>query len=111
MKKSILFFVSITVLTLLTSEAAVYKGQRVFKKECVACHSNGQTFVVKKDSEYWENIMKNDGKPLAELHLKNSKAEKSWAYFNSKKYSKKEKHLRQFLIEYASDSGNIPACN
>ena len=111
MKKSLLFFVSITALTLITSEAAVYKGQRVFKKECVACHSNGQTFVAKKDSEYWDNMMKDHGKPLANLHLKSSKAEKSWDYFKSKKYTRKEKHLRQFLIEYASDSGNVPACN
>lgn len=51
------------------------------------------------------------GKPLASLHLKSKKSKKSWKYFKSKKYSKKSKHLKQFLIEYAKDSGNVPACN
>ena len=29
----------------------------------------------------------------------------------SNKYTKKSKHLKQFVIEYAKDSGNVPACN
>ncbi|MEA3229243.1 MAG: cytochrome C [Campylobacterota bacterium] len=111
MNKPILFFVMMTVLTLAISEAAVYKGQRTFKKECVACHSNGQTFVVKYDTEYWENLMKNEGQSLREIHLKSQDAQDSKDYFNSKKYDRKVKHLKDFLIEYAKDSGNVPACN
>ncbi len=112
MKKSILFFLMLTILTLLSSEAAVYKGQRYFKKQCVACHSNGQTFVVQKDTETWENLMKDDGIPLAKLHTesKDPKAADSKKYFEGKKYKKSVKHLRDFFIEYSSDSGNIPAC-
>ena len=55
--------------------------------------------------------MKKKGKPLAKLHLKKKSAKKSWKYFKSKKYTKKSKHLKQFVIEYAKDSGNVPACN
>ena len=43
--------------------------------------------------------------------LKDKDAKKSWKYFKSKKYTKKSKHLKQFVIEYAKDSGNVPACN
>ena len=55
--------------------------------------------------------MKKKGKPLAKLHLKDKDAKKSWKYFKSKTYTKKTKHLKQFLVEYAKDSGNVPACN
>ncbi len=58
-----------------------------------------------------EKMDEKKGKPLASLHLKSKKSKKSWKYFKSKKYSKKSKHLKQFLIEYAKDSGNVPACN
>ena len=111
MKKTIFFVLSLTILSLSTSQAAIYKGQRVFKKKCVACHDNGQNFVSKYSIEYWENIMKTDGTPLKELHTKSEKAKDSAKYFNSKSYTKKVKHLKQFLIEYAQDSGNVPACN
>lgn len=111
MKKSIFFLLSVTILTLSSSQAAIYKGQRVFKKKCVECHGNGQTFVSKYNIEYWSNIMGSDGTPLKKLHLKSAKAEKSHKYFNSKSYTRKTKHLKQFLVEYAKDSGNIPACN
>jgi cytochrome c1 len=111
MKKVIFFVVSLTLFTLLTSNAAIYKGQKVFVKECVECHSGGQVFIAKKKISTWKKLMKNKGKPLAKLHLENAKAKKSWKYFKSSKYTKKTKHLKQFLVEYAKDSGNVPACN
>ena len=55
--------------------------------------------------------MKNQGEGLAKLHTENEKAKGSWKYFESKKYQKNAKHLRDFLVEYAKDSGNVPACN
>jgi hypothetical protein len=59
----------------------------------------------------WKKLMKKKGRGLAEIHLRNPKAKKSWKYFKSKRYAKKSKHLKQFLVEYAKDSGNVPACN
>jgi cytochrome c1 len=91
--------------------AAVYKGQKIFVKKCVSCHSNGQVFITTKSQDEWEDIMKNNGLVLKQLHLKNDKTKDSWNYFKSKRYTKKVKHLKDFLIEYASDSGNVPACN
>jgi hypothetical protein len=110
MAKLLLILISVMLFSL-SSEAAIYKGQRIFIKKCLKCHKEGQNFIAKYKMKKWKKWMKHKGKPLAELHLKNEKAKKSWKYFKSKKYAKKSKHLRQFLVEYAKDSGNVPACN
>jgi len=111
MNKFFLFLVSVTFLTVGISNAAIYKGQRVFVKECVECHDSGQSFIATKRIREWKKLMRRKGKGLAELHLENRKAKKSWRYFDSRQYTRKTKHLAQFLVEYAKDSGNVPACN
>ena len=111
MTKFLLIFLSLTIFTLSSSNAAIYKGQRVFVKKCLKCHDAGQSFVSTYKMKKWKKWMKKKGEPLAKLHLKNKKAKKSWKYFKSRKYTKKSKHLKQFLVEYAKDSGNVPACN
>jgi len=90
------------------SHAAIYKGQSIFIKKCMPCHKPGETFVAKYKKSEWEKFLKSKAKPLATLHLKDQKAKKSWDYFKSKKYMKESKHLRDFLFEYAKDSGKIP---
>lgn len=111
MKKSLFFLVFVMCLTVIPSSAAIYKGQKVFVKHCLSCHEGGQTFVAEYKMKKWKKLMKKKGKALAKLHLKDKDAKKSWKYFKSKKFSKKSKHLKQFVIEYAKDSGNVPACN
>jgi len=111
MNKFIFIVLSLSIFSLTSSNAAVYKGQRVFVKQCLKCHKSGQNFVAKYKMRQWKKLMKKKGKPLANLHLKSSKAKKSHKYFKSRKYTKKSKHLKQFLVEYAKDSGNVPACN
>ncbi|SFV75409.1 hypothetical protein MNB_SM-3-780 [hydrothermal vent metagenome] len=108
MKKSTFFVLATTIFTLTTSSAAVYKGQRIFKKECMTCHKDGAKFVASHNAKYWKDITLKDGAPLKKLHEKETKAKASLAYFNSKKYTKKLKHLREFLVKYAKGSGNVP---
>ncbi len=91
-------------------QAAAYKGQRIFAKRCVKCHGR-QDFIESKTRRQWKKLMRKKGKKLAELHLSNPKAKKSWKYFKSKRFHRKAKHLRDFLVEYAKDSGKVPACN
>jgi hypothetical protein len=110
MFRLLLVFVTLTLFAL-SSEAAIYKGQRVFMKKCLPCHKEGQELLAKYKIYEWQKWMKKQGAPLAEQHLKSEKAQESWDYFKSAKYRKDAKHLKQFLIEYAQDSGNIPACN
>ena len=71
MTKFMLIFLSLTILTLTSSNAAIYKGQRVFVKKCLKCHDSGQEFIIKYKMKKWKKWMKKSGKPLADLHLKN----------------------------------------
>ncbi len=111
MNKFLLIVLSLTIFTLSSSDAAIYKGQRIFIKKCLKCHKSGQNFIAKYKMRKWKKLMRKKGKPLAQLHLESEKAKKSWKYFKSKRYFRKSKHLKQFLVEYAKDSGNVPACN
>lgn len=101
-------------ITTLNLNAAVYKGQREYIKQCTSCHGAGQSFVGKKNTYEWEEIMANNGKPLVKFHLEIKEAEareKSKKYFEHKRFEKMSKHLEDFFKEYARDSGNVPACN
>ena len=113
MSKIFVFIFSIFILTSLSSSAAVYKGQRIFVKNCVVCHKNGQQFIASKTALEWKTIMDKKGEKLAQIHIKSNdeKVQEFKEYFKSKKYYKKSKHLKQFLMEYAKDSGKVPACN
>lgn len=111
MKKMFIVLLGLFVLGLGSSEAAVYKGQKVYVKKCRKCHGSGQELAVSKKKKEWDKLLKSKGKGLAELHLGNKNAKKSWKYFKSKKFTKRTRHLKDFLNEYAKDSGNVPACN
>ncbi len=111
MIKAVFVSLSILILTFSNVDAAIYKGQKEFVKNCVKCHDTGQNFVSSKKMKYWKKVMAKNGKQLAQIHLDSEKAKKSWKYFDSKKFTRKAKHLKQFLVEYAKDSGNVPACN
>lgn len=99
------------------SQAALYKGQREFSKVCMKCHIDGEAFVSSMKKRTWKKYMKKKGKKLSSVHLKSikfkehKKYKKYKKYFTSKKFKKKVRHLKQFVIEYAKDSGNVPACN
>ncbi len=107
MKKILFFFTSVTLLSLIDSQAAVYKGQRIFTKQCVSCHASAQELVASKTQAEWKVIMADKGKGLIAIHEK--KAPDALKYLQSKKFARKSKHLAQFLNEYAKDSGKVPA--
>lgn len=111
MTKTVFLALAILILSFSAADAAIYKGQREFVKKCTKCHDSGQTFVSTYKMKYWKKLMRKKGKKLAKIHLSSSKAKKSWKYFESKKFKRNSRHLKQFLVEYAKDSGNVPACN
>lgn len=111
MNKYYMLFLSSVLMLSTISNAAVYKGQKVFVKKCLKCHETGQNFVASKNQDEWDRLLKSDGKQLASIHIKDENATESWKYFTSKKFTKKSKHLKDFLVEYAKDSGNAPACD
>lgn len=106
-----MYVLAITVLGLGSAEAAVYKGQKVYIKKCRKCHGGGLEVAASKKKKTWKKLLKNKGERMAKLHLENEKAKKSHKYFKSKKFKKRAKHLKDFMVEYAKDSGNVPACN
>ena len=106
--KKIIF---IAIVALLPLQAAVYKGQKVYVKECKKCHGTGQTIAASLTKREWKKMLDKNGKNLSKLHLNSSKARKSWRYFESSKYTKRARHLKDFMTEYAKDSGKVPACN
>lgn len=91
--------------------AAAYKGQKIYMDSCKECHGGGQALAGGKKQRAWEKLMDNKGEKLADIHTSSKKAQPSWEYFNSRGYLKDARHLEDFLVEYASDSGNVPACN
>lgn len=91
--------------------AATYKGQKIYIESCKECHGGGQEFAGSKKQRTWEKLMDNKGEKLANIHLSSKKAANSWEYFKSRTFTKNARHIEDFLVEYASDSGNVPACN
>ena len=101
----------IITLTITSGNAAVYKGQKVYIEECRKCHPSGQEISYSRDKSQWKELMENKGDGLAKLHTSSKEAKKSWTYFESKQYSKRSRHLKDFMMEYAKDSGKVPACD
>ena len=111
MSKIFILVTLFAVLTYTSLNAAIYKGQREYTKKCRDCHKNGQKIAASYKSAEWGDMMKQKGSGLAKLHLDAAEAKKSWKYFKGKKFAKKARHLRDFMTEYAKDSGNVPACD
>lgn len=111
MRRGFLTVLAAVVLVALSAEAATYKGQREFHKKCKKCHDNGQEIAATYKKREWKKLFKKKGEGLAELHIKNKDAKDSVKYFESKRYKKYSRHLKDFMVEYAKDSGNVPACN
>lgn len=86
--------------------ADIKKGQKAYLKQCKKCHGNGTKGAAMKTQAEWDAAFSDDNAGFKAWH-KGTKGEK---YANSPKFQKSAEHLRDFLHEYASDSGNVPSC-
>jgi len=93
-----------------SSSAAIYKGRISYKQVCQSCHQKGDKVIASRTQKEWQDIMQDDGLGLAKLHFSSRKTMKSWEYFSSDLYAENSRHLKDFLVEYAKDSGNVLAC-
>ena len=107
MKIILLFTFSLIILSS-SLHASIYKGQRYYQKKCTICHGKALEFVNDKTSSRWKSYLADKGNILYFLHKNSEDATSSMEYFDSTKYRKNLKHLRDFFLEYASDTGNIP---
>ena len=87
-----------------TASADVKKGQKIYLKKLKApCNIGGATFAQKHTQDEWEEIHE-AGKFTDEV-------QKLCPKLNIKKFKPKYvPHVYDFVYEYASDSGNVPAC-
>jgi len=87
-----------------TASADADKGQKIYSKKLKkVCGMNGGDFAKKHTQEEWEKINE-DGKLKDEIKSICTEA-------NVDKL--KDKHLENlgdFVVEFASDSGNVPSC-
>ena len=86
--------------------ADIKKGQKAYLKQCKKCHGNGTKGAAMKTQEEWSTAFADNNSGFKHWH-KGTKGEK---YAEGKKFKKYAPHLKDFLHEYASDSGNVPSC-
>lgn len=110
MRHSITLIVGLTLFFTTSASAAIYKGRISYTQECRSCHKKGDEITASKTQDEWQSIMQDDGLGLAKLHFSSKQTMKSWEYFSSAAYAKNSRHLKDFLVEYAKDSGNVLAC-
>lgn len=89
--------------------ADVKKGQRHYLKSFKSKFKiNGTKFAYLHTQDEWEVLFENEGEGFKkEFSVRYPKSRKTLA--NPKIWSKLQ-HVRDFAIEYANDSGNVPSC-
>lgn len=89
--------------------ADVKKGQKLYLKTLKSkLKMNGTQFSSLHTVAEWEALFDNEGegfiKEFSEEYPKSSKV------LHKPNIWKKLQHIRDFAIEYGSDSGNVPSC-
>ena len=105
-------FVVIILMLLLTSSlfADVDKGKRYYMKTFKQKFKmNGLDFVQLHTQREWYELFEDKGKKF--IIVFSIKYPKQKKFLNDPKTWKKLQHVRDFAIEYASDSGKIPSCS
>ncbi len=89
-----------------TASADIKKGQKGYLKTCKKCHGNGTKGASMQTQDGWTELFENGAAMIKAKHA-GTKGEK---FFNGKKFEKLAPHLKDFLFQYGSDSGNVPSC-
>ena len=109
MKKFMVILAALALLGATVASADIKKGQKVYLKSFKAkFHKNGAEFAKEHTQSEWRELFANEGALFIKVYAK--KYPKAAKKLQSKKSWKKLQHLRDFVIEYASDSGNVPSC-
>ncbi|MEF3191463.1 MAG: c-type cytochrome [Campylobacterales bacterium] len=86
--------------------ASIETGQKLYLKSCKSCHGNGVKGAAMATQAGWDKWFANGAEALIKKHEKTPAAN----YFNGAGFKAHMPHLHDFLKEYGSDSGNVPAC-
>jgi mono/diheme cytochrome c family protein len=107
MKNSkLIIAILVALLSVATTSAKVSKGKKLYLQKCKSCHGNGTRGAAMQTMDEWNDLFAEDAIEIKEKH-EGTNAKK---YFNSKIFKRNAPHLRDFLHEFGSDSGNVPSC-
>lgn len=102
------FFMAGMVSTSALADAA--KGQKYYLKFLKKKTGlNGGEFATKHTQAEWQDLFANGGAKFIEKY--SAEYPDASKFFNGDKFKNKYmQHISDFLINYASDSGNVPSC-
>lgn len=102
-------FALILLLFSVTATADANKGKRYYMKSFKQKFKmNGLEFTQLHTAQEWSVLFEEEGRGfIAEFSQKYPEQK---AFLEDPKLWKKLQHVRDFAIEYAKDSGNIPTC-
>lgn len=104
---SLLLFTMIATMVASTSLSAdITKGQKWYTKECKSCHGSGTKGAGMHTQDEWDDLFASESEKIIKKHI-GTPAEN---YFKGENFKNRSKDIRDFLYEYGSDSGNVPAC-
>ncbi len=84
------------------------KGQKLYLKYMKdIIGMNGAKFAAKHTQEEWTALFDKDGEGFKKEFGTSDKAKK---FFEGEKFKTMLPDLKDFAVEYASDSGNVPSC-
>lgn len=84
------------------------KGLKVYTKHCKKCHGDPYKGAAMKKSLQWRKLFRDDAKKFIALH---EKLPEGGEIANLATRKSKMKHLKNFLVQSASDSGVVTSCD
>jgi hypothetical protein len=96
-------------LTVSTASADAAKGQKLYLKFMKGSTGlNGGEFATQQTMAEWKELCANSGAGLVDTYA--AKFPDAADFLQGDRFKRFQPDICDFLIEYASDSGNVPAC-
>ena len=110
MKKIITAILIMTLLGVTASFADAKKGKKFYMKSLKSKmgNMNGMKFVSMYTMDEWKELFSEDGEVFIETF--SERFPKASKLLSGKKFAKNMRHLCDFTVAYASDSGNVLSC-
>ena len=107
--KTVLAVLAAAALMSAAAHADAAKGQKYYLKHLKPkFQMNGTKFAAQHTQDEWEELFEEKGEGFIQEYSEKYPKAKMWLE-NPKNWGKLQ-HIRDFTIEYGSDSGNVPSC-
>jgi hypothetical protein len=109
MTKTLLVALMLTTAAGSALHADVKTGQKYYLKSLKSkVGMNGTQFAGQHTQDEWKELFENQGEGFIQEY--SNKYPDAAKFLHNPKSWKKLQHIRDFAIEYGSDSGNVPSC-